>query len=147
MPQILVMDDDVQVQSMLRGALEDEGYEVTVASNGKEGLKYWERDHFDLVITDLLMPEKEGLETIIELHKKSPATKIIAVSGGFRDGGIDFLELARKFGASRTFGKPVSLPEFLHSVRELLETTNDEDGEEASKRSFELTNKCSTSLK
>ncbi len=120
------MDDDVQVQSMLRGALEDEGYEVTVASNGKEGMQYWERDHFDLVITDLLMPEKEGLETIRELRKKSPITKIMAISGGIRDSGVDYLTLARKFGASRTFGKPISLPDFLDSVRELLETTSGE---------------------
>ena len=128
MSRILVMDDDVQVQSMLRGALEDEGYEVTVASNGKEGMQYWEKDHFDLVITDLLMPEKEGLETIRDLRKKSPLTRIIAVSGGFRDSGIDVLKLARNFGASRTFGKPVSLPDFLHSVRELLEASKDEGG-------------------
>ncbi len=120
MPRILIMEDDAQIQLMLKGALEDEGYEVRVTSNGKEGKQCWQKEPFDLVITDLFMPEKEGFETIRELRRESPNTKIIAISGGIRD-YVDILEIAERLGANRTFGKPVSLPDFLKSVEEMLE--------------------------
>ncbi len=121
MPRILIMEDDAQIQLMLKGVLEDEGYVVRVTSNGKEGKQYWQKERFDLVITDLLMPEKEGLETITELRRESPNTKIIAISGGIQDFGFDILEMAKRLGANQTFGKPVSLPDFLKSVKEMLE--------------------------
>jgi CheY-like chemotaxis protein len=114
------MEDDAQIQLMLKGALEDEGYEVRVTSNGKEGKQCWQKEPFELVITDLLMPEKAGFETIRELRRESPNTKIIAISGGIRD-FVDTLEIAKRLGANRTFGKPVSLPDFLESVKEMLE--------------------------
>lgn len=120
MPRILIMEDDAQIQLMLKGALEDEGYEVRGTSNGKEGKQCWQKEPFDLVITDLLMPEKAGFETIRELRRESPNTKIIAISGGIRD-FVDILEIAKRLGANRTFGKPVSLPDFLESVKEMLE--------------------------
>ncbi len=120
MPRILIMEDDAQIQLMLKGALEDEGYEVRVTSNGKEGKQCWQKEPFDLVITDLFMPEKEGFETIRELRRESPNTKIIAISGGIRH-FVDILEIAKRLGANRTFGKPVSLPDFLKSVEEMLE--------------------------
>lgn len=126
MQRILIMEDDEQIQLMLKGALEDEGYEVRVTSNGKEGLQCWHKEPFDLVITDLVMPEKEGLETIQELRRESPTTKIIAMSGGLRNNGIDILDMAKKLGANRILGKPVSLPEFLKSVEEMLEPENPE---------------------
>ena len=122
MPRILIIDDDEQIRLMLKGALEDEGYEVRVTSNGKEGLQCWQNGPFDLVITDLLMPEKEGLETIVELRRESPTTKIIAVSGGFPHNRIDILGIAKKLGAHRTFKKPVPLQDFLKSVGEMLGT-------------------------
>jgi len=121
MLRILIMEDDEQIQLMLKGALEDEGYEVRVTSNGKEGMQCWHKEPFDLVIADLLMPEKEGLETIQELRRESPTTKIIAMSGGLRNNGIDVLALAKMLGANRIFWKPISLPDFLNSVEELLE--------------------------
>lgn len=121
MPRILIIEDDEQIQLMLKGTLEDEGYEVRIASNGKEGIRCWQQEPFDLVITDLLMPEKEGLETIKELRHESPNTKIIAMSGGLRNNEIDVLNMAKKLGANRTFGKPVPLPEFLKAVEEMLE--------------------------
>lgn len=121
MPRILIMEDDAQIQLMLKGALEDEGYEVWVTSNGKEGKQCWQKEPFDLVITDLLMPEKEGLEIITELRRESPNTKIIAISGGLPNNALDILDLAKRLGANRTFGKPVSLPDFLKSVEEMLE--------------------------
>ncbi len=121
MLRILIMEDDEQIQLMLKGALEDEGYEVRVTSNGKEGRQCWQKEPFDLVITDLLMPEKEGLETITALRCESPNTKIIAISGGVKNNDLDILALAKRLGANRTFGKPISLPDFLKSVEEMLE--------------------------
>ncbi len=92
-------------------------------------MQCWHKEPFDLVITDLLMPEKEGLETIMELRRESPTTKIIAISGGLRTNGIDVLDqlgLAKRLGANRIFKKPVSLPDFLKSVEEMLEPENPE---------------------
>ncbi len=129
MLRILIMEDDEQIQLMLKEVLEDEGYEVRVTSNGKEGMQCWHKEPFDLVITDLLMPEKDGMETIRELRRKSPSTKIIAMSGGLRTNGIDVLDqlgLAKRLGANRIFKKPVSLPDFLKSVEEMLEPENPE---------------------
>ena len=129
MQRILIIDDNQQIQLMLKETLEDEGYEVRVTSNGKEGMHCWHKEPFDLVITDLLMPEKEGLETIMELRRESPTTKIIAISGGLRTNGIDVLDqlgLAKRLGANRIFRKPVSLPDFLKAVEELLEPVNPE---------------------
>ncbi len=129
MQRILIMEDDEQIQLMLKETLEDEGYEVRVTSNGKEGMHCWHKEPFDLVITDLLMPEKEGLETIMELRRESPTTKIIAMSGGLGGNGLDVFDqlgVAKKLGANRIFWNPVSLPDFLNSVEELLEPENPE---------------------
>ncbi len=129
MPRILIIDDNQQIQLMLKETLEDEGYEVRVTSNGKEGMHCWHKEPFDLVITDLLMPEKEGLETIMELRRESPTTKIIAISGGLRTNGLDVFDqlgLAKRLGANRIFRKPVSLTDFLKAVEELLEPVNPE---------------------
>ena len=121
MPRILIMDDDAQVQSMLKGVLEDEGYEVRVTSNGKEGRQCFQKEPFDLVITDLLMPETEGLETITALRCEFPNAKIIAISGGVQNNELDILALAKRLGANRTFRKPISLPDLLEAVEEMLE--------------------------
>ena len=82
MPNILVIEDDVQVRTMLRIMLEEAGYEVQEASDGKEGLSLFRQKHFDLIITDIIMPEKDGMETIIEMRHDYPDVKIIAISGG-----------------------------------------------------------------
>ncbi|RMF90686.1 MAG: response regulator [Nitrospinota bacterium] len=122
MKRILVIDDEAPVRRMLRQTLEYAGYTVVEAEDGKEGLKQYRAEPADLVITDILMPEKEGLETIRELRREFPETKIIAISGGGRSGVLDFLNVAEKLGAHRTFHKPFSLQDLLTAIRELLET-------------------------
>jgi CheY-like chemotaxis protein len=120
MARILIIDDDVQTLNMLRKMLEREGYEVMDAPDGKEGLKLYRENPTDLIITDLIMPEMEGIETIQELKQDFPDIKIIAMSGGGRVGPGDYLHLAKMLGAQRTFAKPVERKELLKAIRELL---------------------------
>ena len=120
MAQILIIDDDDQLRLMLRKTLERSGYEVVEAPNGKEGIKRFREMPCDLVITDLIMPEKEGIETIVELKKDFPDVKIIAISGGDRSKPESYLNLAKQLGAKRVFPKPIDREELLNAVRELL---------------------------
>ena len=120
MKRILVIDDDVQFRQMLKQILERAGYEVADAPDGKEGIRLYRQAPTDLIITDIIMPEKEGIETILELRREFPDVKIIAISGGGRfDPGV-YLEAAEKFGVARTFGKPVDRKELLDDIQELL---------------------------
>ena len=120
MARILVIDDDEQVLDMLYESLMLEGYDVLRASNGEEGLRLYREDPVDLIITDLIMPEKEGIETIIELRQDFPDVKIIAISGGGRVGTKDYLHMAKIFGVQRTFNKPVAREQLLDAIKELI---------------------------
>jgi CheY-like chemotaxis protein len=120
MARILVIDDDEQVLDMLYESLTREGYDVLRASNGEQGLRLYREGSVDLIITDLIMPEKEGIETIIELRQDFPDVKIIAISGGGRTGTKDYLHMAKIFGVQRTFTKPVAREQLLDSIRELI---------------------------
>jgi DNA-binding response OmpR family regulator len=123
--RILIIDDEEQPRHMLRLALERAGYEVVEARDGNEGLQRFHETPTDLIITDLLMPEKEGLETIIDVRREFPNVKIIAMSGGGRSGSLNFLEIAKRLGAQRTLAKPFGLQEMLAAVRELLQPSGD----------------------
>jgi DNA-binding response OmpR family regulator len=120
MARILVVDDDDQVRTMLRITLEREGYEVEEAPDGQVAISLYHQQAVDLVITDIVMPEKEGIETIMELRRSNPDVKIIAISGGGRVNPEDYLRWAGKFGAQRSFTKPVDRVELLAAVCELL---------------------------
>ena len=121
MANILIIDDDNQFRTMLRKMIERNGHEVVEASDGKEGIKRYRKNPTDLIITDLIMPEKDGIETIQELKKDFPDIKIIAISGGGRLGPQDYLHIAKMLGAKRTLTKPIELPELLKAIDELLE--------------------------
>ncbi len=121
MKRILVIDDDRQMRQMLRQMLERQGYEVVDAPNGKEGIELCRQFSIDLIITDIIMPEKEGVATIIELRRDFPDVKIIAISGGSR--GIDSqscLSYAKALGVSHRFTKPFDRKELLEAIQELL---------------------------
>ncbi|MCX6581188.1 MAG: response regulator [Candidatus Aminicenantes bacterium] len=120
MKRILVIDDDWQMREMMHQALERAGYEVAEAANGKIGLNIQREDPVDLVITDLIMPEKEGIETIRELRRDFPDMKIIAISGGGRASAEGYLSVAKTIGAHRTLSKPFDLKKILDLVEELL---------------------------
>jgi DNA-binding NtrC family response regulator len=116
---ILVIDDDPGIRLVLRKTLERAGYEVHEAADGEAGLKQFRDVKPDLVITDIIMPEREGVETIVALRQQSPATPIVAISGG-GGGGADYLTMAKKLGAARALQKPFSVATALRVVDELL---------------------------
>jgi CheY-like chemotaxis protein len=121
MKRIMVVDDDDLFRAMLNKLLHNAGYSVIVAESGIEALSRQQDDPVDLIITDIIMPDKEGIEIIMELRKKYPATKIIAMSGGGRINPKQYLELAQRLGARKTFAKPFKTTEMLAAVRDLLE--------------------------
>ncbi len=120
MARILVIDDDDQFRAMMKKLLEQNGHDVLEASDGEKGVRLFEQQGADLIVTDIVMPNKEGLETIMDLRRKAPGVKIIAVSGGGRIGPESYLDLAKKFGAVKVFSKPFGLKEFLQAVRDAL---------------------------
>lgn len=120
MKTILVVDDDDLFRAMLCETLKAAGYEVLEAENGKAAMKVVLGSSLDLVITDLIMPEQEGIETIREIKRITPEMKIIAVSGGMRGGSMDFLQIAEYMGATRVFKKPIDRKAFLSAVSELV---------------------------
>lgn len=118
--RILVVDDEDQIRAMLRQVLERAGYAVIDAPNGRVALRLFREDPADLIITDLIMPEKEGIETIRELRKEFPEVKIIAISGGGQVSPEAYLDVAEGLGAHRTFAKPIAHQELLGAVAELV---------------------------
>ena len=121
MARIIVIDDEPYILLMLKKMLEKEGFEVEMATNGIEGSELYEKEPADLIITDIVMPEKEGLETIMDLRIKNPELKIIAISGGGRVDSREYLKSTQLLGADRTFQKPFKKDEIIKAVRELLE--------------------------
>jgi CheY-like chemotaxis protein len=119
MASILVIDDDPQVRLLLREVLEEQGHIVRDAGDGREGLHIAQTASPDLVITDVLMPEVDGLEVMMALSRESPATRVIAFSGGVAE--MDYLHAAKVLGAHRTLRKPLTNRELLHAVGEELQ--------------------------
>ncbi len=119
MKRILLIDDDQAFLRPLELILRRAGYEVQTANNGTVGLRLFRQESADLVITDLIMPEKEGLETIMALRQIQPDLKIIAMSGGGRVQAGDYLVVAEQLGATRILGKPFTREELLEMVGEL----------------------------
>ncbi len=120
MKKILVIDDDNDFRKMLSAKLTKSGFAVVEAENGVEGIRRFTENEVDLVVTDIIMPEKEGMETILELKKIDPALKIIAVSGGGRSAPEDYLSVSEYFGAVKSFRKPFNLSEFVQTINNLI---------------------------
>ncbi len=120
MANLLLVDDDAAFLKLQCEFLRRAGHAVTTAANGKEAMRLVQDNVFDLVITDLVMPEKEGIETIMELRREIPALKIIAMSGGGRNTPEDYLVIARKIGAAQTLAKPFSGKELVEAVASVL---------------------------
>lgn len=120
MAKILVIDDDAMVRYSLKSALEHTGHKVVEAENGVDGLSKIPGQSIDLVVTDIIMPEKEGVGTIIEMKTKFPSLPVIAISGGGPDGYTGYLETARALGADGTLEKPVTPETLLDTVEACL---------------------------
>jgi CheY-like chemotaxis protein len=106
MQKILVIDDDALIRNMVSSSLMKAGHEVECAENGVDGLRKAQENPPELVITDMLMPDMEGIETIMEMRSKNPNIGIIAMSGGGSTGNMDFLEMASRLGAQHVLKKP-----------------------------------------
>lgn len=120
MVKVLIVDDEEMVRMVIANTLRKVGITVEEAENGRAAVLRFQENPADVVITDIIMPEQEGIETIIELKRISPTVKIIAISGGGRVGTTDYLEIARDFGAIRTFTKPFDRMKMLEAVYECL---------------------------
>ena len=120
MGRVLVIDDEPQIRSMLRMMLERAGHEVEEAPDGIEGIRIYRNNPADLIISDLIMPNKDGIGMIIELKKEFPDVKIIAMSGGGLNKPEGYLEGAKKLGAQRTLTKPIDRDELLRTVSDTL---------------------------
>ena len=117
---ILVVDDEDEMRDTLERVLTAAGYRVVTASNGVEVASILAQVHVDLVMTDLLMPEKDGTEVIAELRKKHPNTPIVAMSGGGRMPRGEYLKIARMFGAHSILEKPFTNEQLLSTIELLL---------------------------
>jgi DNA-binding response OmpR family regulator len=120
MARILVIEDDTLVGEWLADLLGRAGHDVRRAENGHEGIRLLAQSPADIVITDMIMPEKEGFETITELHRDHPEVPIVAISGGGQTGPKDYLETARLLGAAEVFAKPLDGPALLAKVSDLV---------------------------
>jgi DNA-binding NtrC family response regulator len=118
--RILVIDDEENIRTMVQQMLKRAGYDAAAAGDGSEGIRLQREKPADLVITDLIMPGQEGLETIMEIRRSFPRTKIIAISGGGHAGVLDFLPIATQLGALRTLPKPFTHQQLLALVKEVL---------------------------
>lgn len=119
-PKVLVIDDDVDLAHTLKETLVENGIPTTIAFNGKEGVSYLVNSPYDLIITDIVMPEMDGLEVIMWVRKNKPNTKLLAVSGSGYFSSMNLLKLAKELGAHRTLGKPIDYNLLLKSVEDLL---------------------------
>jgi CheY-like chemotaxis protein len=130
MPSILIIDDEEDVRDALRMVLERAGHQVRIASNGNEALALQREEPAQLVITDIIMPEKDGVRTIKEMRQEFPGLRIIAISGGggveplaYKPGAITttaYLAAAKEVGADRVFTKPFERKDLIQAVNELL---------------------------
>jgi CheY-like chemotaxis protein len=122
MPSVLVVDDEDAIRHLIRETLEQAGYQVNEARDGKEGLLRYRQVPSDVVIMDILMPDQDGLESILTLRREFPQAKIIAITGGSDMIGIlNFLDVAKMLGARRTLQKPFEMKQLLDVVRDELE--------------------------
>jgi CheY-like chemotaxis protein len=120
MQRILIIDDEKSARDLLRTIFEHEGYEVVEAINGQEGVEIFRKLHIDLVVTDMVMPVKDGLKTILELRQKEPTVPVIAISGGGAIAKEKYLNIASYFEGVRTLSKPFCLQDLLTAVEDLL---------------------------
>lgn len=120
MVNVLIIDDDDQMRSLLREAFLLAGIEVEIAADGSEAERILETRQFKVVLTDIVMPDKDGFEVIFEIKQKYPQTAIIAMSGGGRLNANDYLESAKSFGCAAVFQKPLNRKALIAKVQELL---------------------------
>jgi DNA-binding response OmpR family regulator len=120
MPGILIVEDDHELREMLKLSLSRKKFTIQEAENGKDAIIHFKPLVTDLVITDLIMPEEDGLKVIMQLKEIKPSLKIIAISGGGKAGPASYLSLAKALGADVIYSKPFSVNEMIIKIEELL---------------------------
>jgi CheY-like chemotaxis protein len=120
MKKILVIEDNLIVRNTVMRILQSAGYGVVTAGDGLEGFDIFRKERPDLVVTDIIMPQQEGIATIRQILAERPGTKIIAISGGGRIGNTDFLQIARKMGAVDALQKPFDPDDLLGRIDSCL---------------------------
>lgn len=124
MATVLIVDDDKSIRELVREIVEMDGHNVLLATNGQEALGLCKEHHPDLVITDLIMPEKTGLDFIMEIKATKPNVPIIAISGGGGiTGDVDYLPIAKLLGASLVISKPFDMKKLRAAITEALTAT------------------------
>jgi CheY-like chemotaxis protein len=120
MPRVLIIEDEVELREMIKTSLIRRKYTVMEAVNGKDALAHFKPSMTDLVVTDLIMPEEDGLKVIMKLKEIKPSLKIIAISGGGKAGPGGYLNLAKALGAHAVFSKPFSINDLISKIEDLL---------------------------
>ncbi len=120
MKKILVVDDDDLIRDLIYEILEPQGYQIFLAENGNRALEILDKEEIDLIITDIIMPDKEGIETILDIKKRLPHAKIIAMSGGGQLEANSYLSMAKRLGVNATLSKPFNPTKLLSMIQEIL---------------------------
>ena len=120
MAHILIIDDEPLMRTLLQDILEKEGHSVQVASDGRSGLALWRQNPADLVLTDIFMPEKDGIEVILEIKRSRPEAKVVVMSGGGQARQLEMVGAATMLGADRAIQKPFDREGILALIRSLL---------------------------
>lgn len=118
--RVLVIEDDELVRETLESVFDRAGYRVAAVENGVAGTEWLKLNAADVVVTDIYMPEKEGIETIMQIRRDHPAIKIVAISGGGESGLLTVLSFAEKLGAKRVLRKPFAPADIIAAVEEVL---------------------------
>lgn len=124
MARVMVIDDDEVVRMTLTLVLEKAGHEVVAAEDGRKGMALFKMNPADVVLTDIYMPNQEGLATIMALRRTCPAVKVVAISGGGANAGLDVLPVAEALGADRALRKPVNPKELIAMIESLTTPTH-----------------------
>ena len=122
MPGVLLVEDDRELREMLKLSLSRRNYTVIEAENGKDAIAHFKPSITDIVITDLIMPEEDGMKVVIKLRELKPSLKIIAISGGGKVGPGSYLNLAKALGADAIYSKPFSINDLIAKIEQLLES-------------------------
>ncbi len=120
MPGVLIVEDEKELREMLKISLNRRDFTVLEADNGKEAIIHFKPLITDIVVTDLIMPEEDGLKVIMKLRELKPSIKIIAISGGGKAGPGSYLNLAKALGADAVYSKPFSINDLIATIEELL---------------------------
>ncbi|MBP5248181.1 MAG: response regulator [Fibrobacter sp.] len=120
MPKVLIIDDEEDIRTVLKDMLGMSGYEVDTAEDGRKAKELYDKTEYDVVITDIIMPEQDGFEVILDYRSKNQIDRVIAISGGGRTSSEDYLNIASHFGVSSIFSKPPNYKDLIAKVDEIV---------------------------